>query len=84
MKRGGINTLCKLCQNDRKTENETKKCDFKIHKHNRNDEEHEQNKKDNEVEKQKNAEPENNKEREIEKNEEIAMVELHSEDEKKT
>ena len=29
-------------QDDRKTENETQKCDFMIHEHSRNDEGHEQ------------------------------------------
>ena len=42
----------------RKTENETQKCDVNIHEHNqRNNEEHEQNKDDIEIEKEKNAEP---------------------------
>ena len=45
--------------------------------------EHEQNKENTEIEKEKNAEPENNTEEEIEKNKEIIMVELQSEDEKK-
>ena len=70
-------------QDDRKAENETQECDFKIHKRNRNDEEHEQQiKEDNEIE-NKIAEPENKKEEEIEKNEEIFMVELQSEDSEK-
>ena len=73
-----------VTQDDRETENETQECDFKIHEHNRNDdEEHEQNKKDTEIKKEKNIKPENSKEEEIQKNEEIAMVELPSEDEKK-
>ena len=70
-------------QDDRKTENKTQECDFKIHKHNRNDEEHEQIKEVTGIEKEKIAEPENNKEEEIEKNEEIAMVESQSEDNEK-
>ena len=73
-----------VTQDDRETENETQECDFKIHEHNRNDdEEHKQNKKDTEIKKEKNIKPENSKEEEIQKNEEIAMVELPSEDEKK-
>ena len=44
---------------------------------------HEQNKKESEIEKVKNAEVENNKEEEIEKNEKIVMVEFQSEDAKK-
>ena len=35
-----------VTQNDRKAENETQECDFKIHEHNRNDEEHKQIKED--------------------------------------
>ena len=38
-----------ITQNDRKTENETHEFDFRIHEHNRNDEEHEQNKEDTEI-----------------------------------
>ena len=61
-----------ITQDDRKTENEAQECDFKIHEHNRNgDEEHEKHKKDTEIKKEENAEPENNKEQEIEKNEMI-------------
>ena len=70
-------------QDDRKTENKTQECEFKIHEHNRNDEEHEQIKEVTGIEKEKIAEPENNKEEEIEKNEEIAMVEFQSEDNEK-
>ena len=70
-------------QDNRQTENETQKCDFKIHEHNRNDEEHEQIKEVTGIEKEKNREPENNKVEEIVKNEEITMVELQSEDNKK-
>ena len=55
-----------ITQDDRKTENKTQECDFKIHKYNRNDDKHEQNKKDTGIEKEKNAEPKNNKEEEIE------------------
>ena len=80
---GRIKRKKTLPQDDRKTGNETQEGDFKIHEHNRNDEEHEQNKKNTEIEKEKNAEPENYKEEEIEKNEEIIMVELQSKDEKK-
>ena len=69
----------KITQDDRKTENETQECDFKIHEHNRNDEEHEKIKEDTGTERYKNAETENNKEEEIVKNEEITMVELQSE-----
>ena len=32
-----------VSQNDRQAENETQECDFKIHEHNRNDEEHKAN-----------------------------------------
>ena len=46
-----------ITRDDRKTENETQECDFKIHEHNRNDEEHEQIKEDTGIEKEKNAEP---------------------------
>ena len=35
-----------VTQDDRKAENETQECDFKIHKHNRNDEKYEQIKQD--------------------------------------
>ena len=43
-----------ITHGDRKTSNEIQKCDFKIHEHNRNDdEEHEQKKKDTEIEKEK-------------------------------
>ena len=66
-------------QDDRKAENETQECDFMIHKHNRNDEEHLQIKEDTRIEKEKVAEPKNNKEEEIETNGEIFMVELQSE-----
>ena len=55
-------------------------CDFKIHQHNRNDEENEQIKDNSRTEKDKVAEPENNNEEEIEKNEKIFMVESQSED----
>ena len=72
-----------VTQDDRKAENETQECDFKIHKHNRNDEEHQQIKKKTGIEKEKVAEPENNNEEEIERNEEIFMVELQSEDNEK-
>ena len=65
----------KVAQDDRKAENETQECDFKIHKHNRNDEEHVQIKENSRIEKEKVAEPENNNEEEIEKNEKIFMVE---------
>ena len=54
--------------------------DFKIHKHNRNDEEHEQIKENTRIEKEKVAEPENNNEEEIERNDKILMVESQSED----
>ena len=60
-----------VTQDDRKAENETQECDFKIREHSRNDEEHEQIKEDTEIENKKIAEPENNKQEEIEKNEEI-------------
>ena len=70
-----------ITQDDRKAGHETQECDFKIHEHNSNDEEHEQNKWDAEIEKEKNAE--NKKEEDIEKNEEIIMAELQSEDGKK-
>ena len=40
-----------ITPDDNKTENKTQECDFKIHEHNRIDEEHEQNKEDNEIEK---------------------------------
>ena len=69
-----------VTQDDRKAENETQECDFKIHEHNRNDEEHEQIKENTRIEKEKVAEPENNNEEEIEKNEKIFMVESQSED----
>ena len=72
-----------ITQDDRKTENETQECEFKFHVHDRNDEKHEQNKEDTEIENEKNAEPKNNKVAEIEKKEEIMMVELQSEDENK-
>ena len=65
-----------IAQDNRQTDNETQECDFKIHEHNRNDEEHEQIKEDTGIEKEENREPENNKEEEIVKNEEITMVEL--------
>ena len=58
-----------VTQDDRKAENETQECDFKIHEHNRNDKEHEQVKENNRIEKEKVAEPENNNDEEIEKNE---------------
>ena len=74
-----------ITQDDRKAEKGTQECDFKIREHNSNDEKHEQIKNDAGIEKDKIAEPEYNKEKEIEKNEEIFMVELESEDnEKKT
>ena len=69
-----------VTQDDRKAENETQECDFKIHEHNRNDKEHEQIKENSRIEKEKVAEPENNNEEEIEKNEKIFMVESQSED----
>ena len=69
-----------VTQDDRKAENETQECDFKIHEHNRNDEEHEQIKENSRIEKEKVAEPENNNEEEIEKNEKIFMVESQSQD----
>ena len=69
-----------VTQYDREAENETQECDFKIHEHNRNDEEHEQIKENTRIEKEKVAEPENNNEEEIEKNEKIFMVESQSED----
>ena len=69
-----------IVQDNKQTENETQESDFKIHEHNRNDEEHEQIKEDTGIEKEENREPENNKEEEIVKNEEITMVELQSED----
>ena len=72
-----------VTQDNKKAENETQEHDFKIHEHNRNDDEHEQTKEDTGIEKEKIAEPENNKEEEIEKNEEIFMVELQSEDNEK-
>ena len=50
-----------VTQDDRKAENETQECDFKIREHSRNDEEHEQIKEDTEIENKKIAEPENNK-----------------------
>ena len=68
-----------VTQYDRKAENETQECDFKIHEHNRNDKEHEQIKENSRIEKKKVAEPENNNEEEIEKNEKIFMVKkIHS------
>ena len=72
-----------ITQDDRKTENETQECEFKIHVLDRNEEKHEQNKEDTEIENEKNAEPENNEVAEIEKKEEIMMIELQSEDENK-
>ena len=69
-----------VTQDDRKAENETQECDFKIHEHNRNDEEHEQIKENTRIEREKVAEPENNNEKEIEKNEKIFIVESQSED----
>ena len=39
-----------VTQDDRKAENETQECDFKIHKHNRNDEKYEQIKQDTGIE----------------------------------
>ena len=72
-----------ITQDDMKAENEMQEYDFKIHEHNRNDEEHEQIKENIRIEKEKVAEPENNNEEEIEKNEEIFMVELQSEDNEK-
>ena len=71
-----------IAQDNRETENETQECDFKIHEHNRNDEEHEQIKATG-IEREENREPENKKEEEILKNEEITMVELQSEDNEK-
>ena len=70
-------------QYNKKAENETQECDFKIPEHNRNDEEHKQIKESTGIEKKKVAEPENNNEEEIEKNEEIFMFELQSEDNEK-
>ena len=72
-----------VTQDDRKAENETQECDFKIHEHNRNDEEHKQFKESTRIEKEKVAEPENNNEEKIEKNGEIFMFELQSEDNEK-
>ena len=47
-----------ITQDDTKTENETQEYDFKIHEYNRIDEEeHEQNKKGTEIEKEKNVKP---------------------------
>ena len=47
-----------ITQDDTKTENETQEYDFKIHEYNRiDDEEHEQNKKGIEIEKEKNVKP---------------------------
>ena len=65
---------------NRIAENETQECDFKIHEHNRNDEEHEQITENTRTEKEKVAEPENNNEKGIEKNEKFFRVELQSED----
>ena len=70
-------------QDDRKAENETQECEVKIHEHSRNDEEHEHIMEDTGIEKEKIAEPENNKKEEIEKNEEVTIVELQSEDNEK-
>ena len=42
-----------MTYNDSKTEIETPECDFRIHEHSRIDEEHEQNKEDTEIEKEK-------------------------------
>ena len=61
----------------------TGKQKIKIHEHSRNDEEHEQIKESTRIEKEKVAESENNNEEEIEKNEEIFMFELQSEDNEK-
>ena len=72
-----------IAQDNRQTENKTQECDFKIHEHNRIDEEHEQIKEDTGIEKEENREPESNSEEEIVKNEEITMVELQSEDNEK-
>ena len=71
-----------IAQDNRQTENETQECDFKIHEHNRNDDEHEQIR-DTGIEREENRELENKKEEEIVKNEEITMVELQSEDNEK-
>ena len=49
-----------ITQDDRRTENEAQECYFKIHEHNRNDEEHEQIKEYTGIEKERNAEPEDN------------------------
>ena len=48
-----------ITQDDMKAENEMQEYDFKIHEHNRNDEEHEQIKEDTRIEKEKVTEPEN-------------------------
>ena len=72
-----------VTQDDRKAENETQECDFKIHEHNRYDEEHEQIKESTRIEKEKVEEPEHDNEEKIEKNEEIFMFELQSEDNEK-
>ena len=40
-----------ITQDDRKTGDETQECDFKIHEHNRNDEEYEQHKQDTKLKK---------------------------------
>ena len=72
-----------VTQDNKKAENEAQECDFKIREHNRNDEEHKQIKESTGIEKEKVAEPENNNEEEIEKNEEIFMFELQSEDNEK-
>ena len=75
----------KTTQDGRKTANETQECDFQIHDHNRNDEEHHKNNEDTESEEEKNGEPKNYKEHhpnqreeENEKNEGIIILELQS------
>ena len=72
-----------VTQDDRKAENETQEYDFKIHEHNRNDEEHEKINESTRIGKEIVVEPENNNEEEIENNEEIFMFEFQSEDNEK-
>ena len=50
-----------VTQDDRKAENETQECDFKIHKHNRNVEEYDQIKEDTGIEKEKDKENQGDK-----------------------
>ena len=79
-----------ITQGDRKTENETKESDFKIHEGNRNDDEHGLTKEDTEIRKQKKAETHiskenhpNQREEKIEKNGDIITLESHSDYNKK-